>query len=317
MSAHLETDADATVLERQLLGEVVSALEFLYAYLVSLTYPTMELQAVQEASNLALGLGIRQVKAAMFEVAQGWIPECAVHVRAAWEIGMDLAFLLSKGGRERVRLAVQDLEMAHLRNPQMRQRMTNPSRFAAAGGGPNLAHWRATMALYEGSDLSGALNPRNHWSGKGKGEIRRAAEAYLDHIAVQPFETFKDLKKVLFDDLGSLVVHGDPGTAPIVPLVEKGNCKWLNIEAVPGHAHAVASSVSFVGVTLLFAGAQRAATEHKNRAKQLSQDLGKVVHFRRLVYPPAGGTDDRGETIARGTSGLPRKYRTRSPMKRP
>jgi hypothetical protein len=144
------TEAEATEIERNLLMEVVSALDSLYSYLTRVPYPDAD--ALGQAAGLMLSLGIRQVKAATSDVAIGWLPECLSHARAAWEIGMDLAFLLSRDGAERTGLATQYVDMSRLRNPYVRLMMANPSRFEHPRVEEALKEFKSLATKYRNSN---------------------------------------------------------------------------------------------------------------------------------------------------------------------
>jgi hypothetical protein len=147
----MTTDAEATEIERKYLVEVISELDSLYDDLIGVTYPDADLQVTRRALGLILGLGIRQVKAAHADVVSGWVPECFAHVRPGWEVGVDLAFLLSHDREHRAELAHEYIHMTRLRNASIRQVLDGPARFERAGAGLAIEELRSLMARYEGS----------------------------------------------------------------------------------------------------------------------------------------------------------------------
>ena len=171
-----------------------------------------------------LACGIRQLKAARGDIEAGWEPESLVHFRAAMDAAFDIGFLLEKSGEERKQLALQYHAMIWLRvKPIQRMMDEDPERFDAERRKHN-------DLLRDKYRESPALDTRNHWSGKNRSVVLEDAYKFFDSVLPEDAkEVARKLKRIMGDELGSIVTHVDPASHVHIP--RDGG--WPMIEPTP------------------------------------------------------------------------------------
>src|SRR5262245_21689493 len=128
-----------------------------YRELRATRYPDQRQADVTFAVARMVALGIRQLKAARSDMEAGYEPESVVHIRAALDAMLDIAFLLSHVGEARWRLARKYHAMSLLRLPTIRKEMeANPARFSEA----KREEWRAAHREF---GLEKGTDHRDHW----------------------------------------------------------------------------------------------------------------------------------------------------------
>lgn len=162
------------------------------------------------ALTIASTLGVRHLRSAESLIRSGWIPEARMPLRAAWEVMIDMAFLLS--GVRREFAAKRYVALSLLRYPKLMTKNPPPPprEFVEA-----LARLGLQAAMDDfGSDKG---IKAEHWSALDKKTVRQAAGRYLEAELPRVDRRGRRYVAGLIDktregifNTGSAIVHSDP-----------------------------------------------------------------------------------------------------------
>jgi hypothetical protein len=264
-----EVNVDSRYLEISVRS--IDVLEDAYSDLRRSQFPDDPAGRRMAVVNAAVGrmaaAGVRQLKAARGDIDAGWEPESVIHMRAALEAALDVAFLLSHAGEEREALARQYAEIGWLRISILRNGIKEePGRISA----DKREEWEKREREF--GDSKGS-DPRRHWTGENRGEVRRVAFKYLRENMPQHVGDLSTIAKDrIFDQIASPMVHADPAALLFVPRDENG---WPLIRTQAAKlVHTL--SLCIVSLMLLW-GVTRRASRQREEAEQLLHEAHRLV----------------------------------------
>ena len=211
------------------------------------------------------GVGVRHLQAVKLLMDSGFDSEVPLHIRTAWECGIDLAYIMAQRGTERRELARKYQAMAILRSAPIMASILNMSREEWLSG---LASECKEVIRSHESALE-AIDVRTHWTGLDKGEVRSEAYRHLDALLGEGIGSYS--KMALFD-VGSGFAHADPGVLFMTPAAKQKPTLGAS-DRVP----AFGDFAAFATLPLLFVVCERLGGSHRNEANEVRQKWNRLV----------------------------------------
>ena len=197
---------------QELVGQHVALVESMGTFSRTEAGQITAAQWIAAALTVASTLGIRQLRGAEHLILGGWAAEARTLIRSAWEIAIDVGYILEGDRQHRARLygAMVALRYKKVIEPQTEEQEKKAQEILLDKFRPIAQEFSNHPGVEAG-----------HWSGENnKGSIRKKGVKYIAEILGEDEENLLGSTRRIAFQFSSATVHGDPASYVWMPNVD-------------------------------------------------------------------------------------------------